>query len=113
MHRLADLRRDSRGLEISVMSLINWSDPEEMLGLLAEYVADEQLAERRDRQRARFLKNLSSALTALASRASELSTRAAIDCLHTIYDSQPPDFGTDPALVHLDDCIHELERILA
>lgn len=93
------------------MSLIDWSDPEEMLGLLAEYVADERLAERDDRRRTRFLNELSSALTALASQGQELSTRATIGRLREIYDRQPAEFSADPALVHLDDCIQELERI--
>jgi hypothetical protein len=94
------------------MSFINWSDPEEMLGLLAEYVSDERLAERKDQLRAKFLKELLSALTALASHAEELSTRATIDRLRNIHASQPPEFGTDNALVHLHDCIQELERIV-
>jgi hypothetical protein len=95
------------------MSLFDWSDPEEMLGLLAEYVADERLAERDDRRRARFLDELSSALRALASRGQELSTRATIGRLRVIYDRQRAEFSGDPALVHLDDCIQELERIAA
>jgi hypothetical protein len=95
------------------MSFINWSDPEEMLGLLAEYMADECLAEQDDRLRAKFLNELSSALTALASLAEELSTEATIDRLRDLYDSQPGEFVTDPALAHLDDCIQELERIVA
>ena len=93
------------------MSFINWSDPEEMLGLLAEYVADERVAEEEDRQRQRFLDGLSSAVTALASLSLELSARATIDRLRAIYDSQPTEFGSDPALAHVDDCIQELERI--
>jgi hypothetical protein len=95
------------------MSLIDWSDPEEMLGLLAEFVADERLAERDDRRRAGFLDELSSALTALASEGEELSTRTMIDRLRDIYDGQPAEFSADPALVHLEDCIQELERIAA
>lgn len=95
------------------MSFIDWSDPEEMLGLLAEYVVDEQLAEREDRQRARFLKELAAALRDLASHAPDLSTRTTIDRLRGIFESQPSEFGTDPALVHLDDCIQELERIVS
>ena len=93
------------------MSFIDWSDPEEMLGLLAEYVADERLAEVEDRERQRFLNGLSSALTALASLSPDLSARATIDRLREIYESQPPEFGSDPALVHVGDCIQELERI--
>jgi hypothetical protein len=95
------------------MSLIDWSDPEEMLGLLAEYVADERLAERDDRRRARFLDELSSALRALASQGEVLSTRAMIDRLRDIYEGQPTEFSADSVLAHLDDCIQELERIAA
>jgi hypothetical protein len=95
------------------MSLIDWSDPDEMLGLLAEYVADERLAEQEDAHRSRFLHELSSALTALVSLAETLAVAAMIDRLRDIYDSQPAEFGSDPALVHLEDCIQELERIAA
>jgi len=93
------------------MSLIDWSDPEEMLGLLAEFVADERLAEQDDRRRARFLGALSAALSAMASRGEGLSAQAMIDRLRDIYDGQPSEFSADPALVHLEDCIQELERI--
>jgi hypothetical protein len=93
------------------MSFIDWSDPEEMLALLAEYVTDELLAEGEDRQRTRFLQQLSSALTSLASDAPELSVRETIDRLRSICESQPSEFGIDAALVHLGDCIQELERI--
>ena len=93
------------------MSLIDWSDPEEMLGLLAEYVADERLAECEDRQRTEFLQELSFALTSLASDAPELSVQAMIDRLRSICDSQPSEFAIDAALVHMADCIQELERI--
>jgi hypothetical protein len=37
------------------MSLIDWSDPDEMLGLLIEYVADETVASHDDLDRADFL----------------------------------------------------------
>jgi glucuronate isomerase len=93
------------------MPFINWSDPEEMLGLLAEYVADERLAEREDRERRRFLSELTAALTALASDAEKLSMQTTIDRLRNIYDSQAREFGADAALIHLHDCIQELERI--
>jgi len=94
------------------MSFIDWSDHEEMLGLLAEYVADESLAEHEDRERAQFLGALSSQLTELATMAEGLPPSAAIERLRGIYDAQPPEFATDPALTHLDDCIQELERIV-
>lgn len=93
------------------MTFIDWSDPEEMLGLLAEYVADERLAEQEDQERRRFLSELTSALTALASEAGELSIQATIDRLRSIRDSQPREFGADSALIHLQDCMQELERI--
>ena len=93
------------------MPFINWSDPEEVLGLLAEYVADERLDERDDPERRTFLGALTSAITALTSDAEKLSVQATIDRLRTIYDSQSPEFGNDHALIHLHDCIEELERI--
>ena len=95
------------------MSFINWSDPEEMVGLLAEYVADERLAENEDSVRARFLDELTSALMALATHAEDTPTRDLVDRLRDIYDLQGPESGADPVLIHLNDCIEELERIMA
>ena len=93
------------------MSIFDWSDPEEMVGLLADYVADELQEETVDRDRARFLRRLASSLTGLAADAAEVSTHTALEQLRTILDSQPPEFADDPALRHVRDCIDELERI--
>jgi hypothetical protein len=95
------------------MSFIDWSDPDEMLGLLAEYVADESLAEREDPVRTRFLDELSSSLTTLVSSSEERSVQRRIERLRDLRASQPAELGSDPVLVHLDDCIQELERIVA
>lgn len=89
--------------------MIDWSDPEEMLGLLAEYVRDEWLSEHRDRDRARFLRQLSSAIESLTN----LPAGDVIAQLRQIHDTQASEFAEDPALVHVDDCIQELSRILA
>ena len=94
------------------MSFIDWSDPEEMVGLLVEYVADEAVAER-DPLRIRFLQELSTALTTLASSSPQWSARRTIGRLRRVHDSQASEFGADPVLVHLDACIQELERIVA
>ena len=92
------------------MSFIDWSDPEEMLGLLSEYVIDEY-SESNDATRSGFLQALSAELDALASHASELSVREAINQLRIHRDSQPAELCDEPALIHMDDCIAELERI--
>lgn len=94
------------------MPILDWSDPEEMLGLLADWVADELHEETADRDRARFLRNLASPLAQLAARCSHLSVRAADEQLRCILGSQPSEFSSDPALQHVRDCIQELERIL-
>jgi hypothetical protein len=93
-----------------MMSFINWSDAEEMLGLLSEYVIDEY-RESNDAIRSGFLRALSAELEELALGASELSVREAIDQLRILRDSQPAEFRDDPALIHMEDCIAELERI--
>ena len=49
------------------MSLIDWSDPDEMLGLLIEYVNDEAVASN-DPDRAELLRGFLSELEILASR---------------------------------------------
>lgn len=48
------------------MGLIDWSDSDEMLGLLVEYVADEAVASHGDASRAHFLNQLSRELGAVA-----------------------------------------------
>ena len=93
------------------MTFINWSDPEEMLGLLSEYVSDEKGDPRNDRLRVRFLIDLSADLADLASHAPEMSTDEAIERLRALYDSQSDDFADDPVLTHVEACIDELERI--
>jgi hypothetical protein len=95
------------------MTFIDWSDPEEMLGLLAEYVADERAGEGEDRERAEFLDDLGAALMDLVPQAQEWSVLEVGERLRELRDSQAPEFRGDPALVHLEDCIQELERIAA
>ena len=94
------------------MPILDWSDPEEMLSLLADWVTDELHEETIDRDRARFLRNLAFPLAKLAARSNHLSVRDAGEQLRGILGSQPSEFDTDPALQHVRDCIHELERIL-
>jgi hypothetical protein len=93
------------------MSIIDWSDPDEMLGLLAEYIRDE-LTETSDRERRPFLRALAAAIESLGSQ--ELANvDDTLIRLRSISDSQPIEFSSDPALIHLGDCILELERIHA
>ena len=93
------------------MTFINWSDSEEMLGLLFEYVSDEKSDPLNDRARMMFLAGLSEDLAGLTSRASEMSIDEVIDRLRTIHESQVDDFVRDPVLTHVEACIEELERI--
>lgn len=92
------------------MSLIDWSDPDEMLGLLVDYVADEANASHADRARARFLGALSKELGELADQASE-NVRQVAEALREFRTSQPEEFLSDPVIAHLDACIEELYRI--
>ena len=93
------------------MTFIDWSDAEEMVGLLVEYVADEESDERAHRDRAKFLRDLSSALRVIASQTPDVPVEQTIASLRTIRESQSREFAADAALVHLDDCIEELERL--
>jgi hypothetical protein len=92
-------------------TLIDWSDPEEMLGLLCEYVADEKLDAQGDEERVRFLAELSSELAGLAVRAPDLSLDEVLEQLRAIDAVQREDFAGDPVLTHVEACIEELERI--
>lgn len=102
--------RHLRRSEGSNMSLIDWSDPEEMLGLLLEYVSDEAMTSRGDPARFEFLQTLSDEIEDLAGM--ELATVEPIaGALDDLRRSQPAEFATDPVLKHLDGCIEELRRI--
>lgn len=93
------------------MTFINWSDSEEMLGLLAEYVSDEKGDPQNDQLRVRFLTDLSAELVDLASHGAEMSSDEAIERLRALHASQADDFAGDPVLTHVEACIDELERI--
>lgn len=92
-------------------TLIDWSDPEEMLGLLCEYVADEAGDAQDDHERARFLAELSAELASLARRVPDLSADEVIEQLRAIDALQHDRFAGDPVLTHVEACIEELERI--
>lgn len=92
------------------MSMIDWSDPEEMLGLLAEYLRDELRDEYSDEERRTFLRALISEVDALASDANAPAS-SLLERLREISDAQPAEFNADPVLSHVHDCIEELSRI--
>ena len=92
------------------MSLIDWSDPDEMLGLLVEYVADEAGAAHGDLDRGRFLNRLSRDLDVLA-RSNAAAPDRIESSLREIIDSCPRDFASDPVMAHFEACIEELRRI--
>jgi hypothetical protein len=92
------------------MSLIDWSDPEEMLGLLVEYVADVTVESHDDADRVHFLNQLSRELGAIAEHDFESVDRIAL-ALREIHDSQPREFANDPVMAHVEACIEEHHRI--
>ncbi len=92
------------------MSLIDWSDPDEMLGLLVEYVADETLASHDDADRVQFLNQLSRELDAMTDQDFESVDRIELT-LREVCDSQPREFASDPVMAHVKACIEELQRI--
>jgi hypothetical protein len=82
-----------------------------MLGLLSEYVADEQHEAYGDPARESFLADLSAGLTGLTDRLDAMSPEELIEGLRAIHRSQAEEFGGDPVLLHVEACIEELERI--
>lgn len=92
------------------MSLINWSDSEEMLGLLSDYVSDARGEAKAGSAREAFLAELAIELHELTERVIAMSSEETIARLREICDSQR-DFADDPVLTHVAACIEELERI--
>ena len=89
------------------MTFIDWSDFEEMFGLLIEYATDERGARGVDAERQTFLANLVRDLE----RVQPSSAVLVLDELREIAASQPGDFAGDEVMVHVHACIEELERI--
>jgi hypothetical protein len=92
------------------MAFIDWTDPEEMVGLLVEYVADEA-SETREPTRRAFLVRLKQQLQALRDVFQDLSPSEAINELRIIRQSIDDEFEADSVVEHLSACIEELERI--
>jgi hypothetical protein len=82
------------------MTFLDWSDSEELIGLLIEYVSDER--NESDGERRAFLSDL---LTNLQSEQINAVR------LQNIYESVDPDFKNDDVIAHLHDCIEELKRL--
>jgi hypothetical protein len=93
------------------MTFIDWSDPEEMLGLLIEYVADERAEIRQDRERASFLAEVLAELIDLSENVRAMPPDEVTDRLRAVHGSQSVAFPGDPVLAHVEHCIEELERI--
>jgi hypothetical protein len=82
------------------MTFIDWSDSEEMIGLLIEYITDQR--NESDVDRRKFLSDLLKDLE---------SEEVNVVRLQSIYESINPDFRSDDVVVHLHDCLEELKRI--
>jgi hypothetical protein len=93
------------------MTFIDWSDPEEMLGLLTEYVADAWNDSRSDPGRSAALGALLEELTRLIGPSDEVPLDEVIDRLQRIKGRHSDDLGDDPVFRHVEDCIGELVRI--
>ena len=94
------------------MSLIDWSDPDEMFGLLVDYVADEA-HQADDSSRREFLSTLMNRLEALQERIEQMPLGAFITSVRAVRDGVEPGFEDDPVVQHIGDCIEELERVQA
>jgi hypothetical protein len=84
------------------MTFLDWSDSEEMIGLLIEYVADERNEPNVDPKRRKFLSDLLGDL-----QAEQLD----LERLQTVYESIDLEFKNDDVVVHVNDCIEELKRL--
>ena len=93
------------------MTFIDWSDPEEMLGLLTEYVADARSDAEADPARATSLGALLNDLAQLTRQPDEMSLDDAISGLRRIQGTHSHTLEDDPVLRHVEDCIGELVRI--
>ena len=92
------------------MSLIDWTDAEDMFGLLLDYVAD-QRNDARDLERRQFLTTLLDSISELQERFPRLTAAERIETLRELSRSFNGDFEDDPVAQHLDDFAVELDRL--
>lgn len=93
------------------MTFIDWSDSGGMLGLLVDFVADELADCGDDAARRRFLTDLLAQLVALEGRLDQLSESEAVESLAETLSAADSEFVGDPVLVHVEDCIEELQKL--
>ena len=93
------------------MSFIDWSDPEEMFGLLVEFVSDERNQETQDLARRAFLSQLLVNLSAHLEQFGSLPHVERMRLLRDVQQSIDVEFTGDPVVEHLIACGSELERI--
>lgn len=94
------------------MAYIDWSDSEDMFGLLIDFVYDAR-SDAGDAGRRGFLSGLITKLEILQERFDSLSGIEAVAGLRDIQDSIDAEFAEDPVVEHLSACADELERINA
>jgi hypothetical protein len=92
------------------MSLIDWSDPEDLFGLLVEYVIDER-GDTDEPARRAFLSGLRAQLEELQASFQTLPPLETINRLRAIRRWIGGEFEADPVVEHLSACIEELERV--
>jgi hypothetical protein len=93
------------------MSFINWSDPEEMLSLLLEYVEGEWSESHADPRRRQWLSTLLEDLSELERRFSALAAGGRLAALHETSTAIDAEFASDPVAEHLAHCAEEIDRI--
>lgn len=93
------------------MTFIDWSDPEGMFGLLVDHVADERGECSGDPDRQCLLSSLFASLKELQARLPEIPIPALTQKLRELEESAGPEFAGDPVMVHLRECIEELEKV--
>lgn len=92
------------------MTYIDWSDSEDMFGLLIDFVHDAR-SDAEDPGRRIFLSKLVTDLEALRERFDALPGAELVPGLWDIQNSIAEEFREDPVVEHLKACADELERI--
>jgi hypothetical protein len=92
------------------MTYIDWSDSEDMFGLLIDYIYDAR-SDAEESGRRNFLSGLIKDLEVLQERFNELPGVVVVTRLRDIQNSIDTEFATDPVVEHLGACADELERV--
>jgi hypothetical protein len=84
-----------------------------MIGLFAEFVADERAECQDDPERLRFVEDLLAQVKSVEANLEQVHLSSTVQKLKFLHESADHGFSNDPVMAHLNDLIEEIENAAA